>query len=53
MQFTDSIGFSFDIPEQFGWDMVALVFGSDVAQELRQEWDDLERFENEGGPCVP
>lgn len=43
---------NFDVPEVIPWDILALLFGEDFVNEWRSELDDIERFENEGGPCV-
>jgi len=35
------------------WGFVGMILGDDVVSEIREYWNDLERFENEGGPCRP
>lgn len=42
----------FDVPEEVPWSVISILFGEEYAQEWRAELDDIERFENEGGPCV-
>lgn len=47
-----TLSWEVEISEESFWLIVGVVYGAEVVREMKQDLEDLLRWEEEGGPCV-